>query len=108
MAQKKLQKGSEYAHLDLDGDGVVTDEELEMDEKIMRLNNEDAKQDAQRYMAWFALWGMLLYPSMVVISVIFGLEQAAKILGDMAAVYFVAVAGIVAAFFGAQAFKKKE
>jgi len=45
---------------------------------------------------------------MVVISVIFGLEQAAKILGDMAAVYFVAVAGIVAAFFGAQAFKKKE
>ena len=108
MAQKKLQKESEYAHLDLDGDGIVTDEELEMDEKIMRLNNEDAKQDAQRYMAWFALWGMLLYPSMVVISVIFGLEQAAKILGDMAAVYFVAVAGIVAAFFGAQAFKKKE
>lgn len=108
MAQKKLQKESEYAHLDLDGDGVVTDEELDMDEKIMRLHNEDAKQDAQRYMAWFALWGMLLYPSMVVISVIFGLEQAAKILGDMAAVYFVAVAGIVAAFFGAQAFKKKE
>ena len=24
--QKKLQKDSEYAHLDLDGDGIVTDE----------------------------------------------------------------------------------
>ena len=59
-------------------------------------------------MAWFALWGMLLYPSMVVISVLVGLDQAAKILGDMAAVYFVAVAGIVAAFFGAQAFNKKK
>jgi hypothetical protein len=31
------------------------------------------------------------------------MDQAAKILGDMAAVYFVSVAAIVAAFFGAQA-----
>tara|TARA_Y100000401_G_C8278835_1_gene202314 strand:+ start:332 stop:664 length:333 start_codon:yes stop_codon:yes gene_type:complete len=107
MAQKKLEPGSDYEKYDLDGDGIVTDEELALDEKIMRLDNEDKKQDAQRYMAWFALWGMLLYPSMVVISILFGLEQAAKILGDMAAVYFVSVAGIVAAFFGAQAITKK-
>ena len=107
MVQKKLQPGSEYEKYDLDGDGIVTDEELAMEERMMRLENEDQKQDAQRYMAWFALWGMLLYPSMVVISILFGLEQAAKILGDMAAVYFVSVAGIVAAFFGAQAIVKK-
>ena len=106
-AQKKLEKDSEYAHLDIDGDGVVTDEELDMDERMMRLQNEDKRQDAQRYMAWFALWGMLLYPSMVVISLIIGLDQAAKILGDMAAVYYVSVAAIVAAYFGTQALKKK-
>ena len=108
MTQKKLEPDSQYNKYDLDGDGIVTDEELAMEERMMRLHNEDEKQDAQRFMAWFALWGMLLYPSMVVISVLIGLEQAAKILGDMAAVYFVAVAGIVAAFFGAQAYKKKE
>ena len=108
MAQKKLQKESEYAHLDLDGDGIVTDEELEMDEKIMRLENEDKKADAQRNMAWYALAGMLLYPVCVVVSVVFGIEQAAKILGDMAGVYFIAVAGIVAAFFGAQAIGKNK
>ena len=107
MAQKKLEPDSQYNKYDLDGDGIVTDEELAMEERMMRLENEDQKQDAQRYMAWFALWGMLLYPSMVVISILFGLEQAAKILGDMAAVYFVSVAGIVAAFFGAQAITKK-
>ena len=106
MAQKKLQKDSEYAHLDLDGDGIVTDEELDLDERMMRLENEDKKADAQRNMAWFALAGMLLYPACVVISVIFGIESAAKILGDMAGVYFIAVAGIVAAFFGAQALVK--
>ena len=106
-AQKKLQKESQYAKYDVDGDGVVTDEELDMDERLMRLENEDKRQDAQRYMAWFALWGMLLYPSMVVISFFVGLDQAAKILGDMAAVYYVSVAAIVAAYFGTQALKKK-
>ena len=94
-AQKKLEKDSQYAHLDIDGDGVVTDEELDMDERMMRIENEDKRQDAQRYMAWFALWGMLLYPSMVVISLLIGLDQAAKILGDMAAVYYVSVLSLI-------------
>ena len=35
-----------------------------------------------------------------------GLSEAQATLGDMAPTYFVAVAGIVAAFFGAQAFSK--
>ena len=114
-AQKKLQKDSEYAHLDLDGDGVVSDEELEMDRKMLELQdlksdmeNEDKKQDAQRNMAWFALTGMLMYPFAVVLSVWMGLDQAAKILGDMAAVYFVSVAAIVAAFYGKEAIAAKK
>jgi len=63
-------------------------------------------RDAQRKMTWFALAGMLLYPGVVMGTEIFDLHQAATILGDMAAVYFVSVAGIVAAFFGAQAWSK--
>jgi hypothetical protein len=104
--QKKLQKDSEFAKYDLNGDGVVSDEELAMEERMIDLDNKDKKEDAQRNMAWFALMGMLLYPLCVILSVVFGIEQAAKILGDMAGVYFIAVAGIVAAFFGAQAFSK--
>ena len=114
-AQKRLQKDSEYAHLDIDGDGIVTDEELEMDEKMLRLQdmksdmeNEDKKEDAQRHMAWFALFGMLLYPSLVVLSVFTGLEKSADVLGDMAPTYFVSVAAIVAAFFGKEAYVKSK
>ena len=65
-------------------------------------------RDAQRKMAWFALFGMLLYPFAVVIANWIGLDQASKILGDMAATYFVSVAAIVAAFFGSQAFSKNK
>ena len=108
MAQKKLEKNSEYEHLDLDGDGIVTDEELDMDERMMRLQNENDKQDAQRYMAWFALWGMLLYPALVVLSSWFGIEKASTVLGDMAPTYFVSVAAIVAAFFGKEAYVKSK
>ena len=107
MTQKKLERDSQYEKYDLDGDGIVTDEELDMDERLMRLDNEDKRQDAQRYMAWFALAGMLLYPSGVVFALLIGLDQAAKILGDMAAVYYVSVAAIVAAYFGTQALSKK-
>jgi hypothetical protein len=53
---------------------------------------------------------MLLYPFAVVVAALIGLEQAGKILGDMAPTYFVSVAAIVAAFFAGNAYsdnKKK-
>jgi hypothetical protein len=49
---------------------------------------------------------MLLYPFAVIGAVIFGLDEAAKILGSMASIYFVSVAGIVSVFFGANALAK--
>ena len=113
-AAKTLQADSRWAHLDKDGDGIISDEEIAMEEKILELEdfrndmeNEDKKQDAQRNMAWFALGGMLLYPFSVVLAIWLGLEQAGKILGDMAAVYFVSVAAIVAAFYGKEALAHK-
>ena len=114
MAAKKLEIDSKYAHLDIDGDGVVSDEEMMREERMIELadkrsdmENEDKKQDAQRNMAWFALTGMLLYPFAVVLSIWLGLNQAGSILGDMAAVYFVSVAAIVAAFYGKEAIAAK-
>ena len=107
-AQKRLEPGSKYASFDRDGDGTITDEEFEMEEKLMRMENEDKKQDAQRNMAWFALGGMLLYPAFVIAATLFSLDNAAKILGDMAAVYFVSVAAIVAAFYGKEALAQKK
>ena len=94
---------------DTNGDGKVSNEEHKMylEFKRKELDDQDAMRDAQRKMAWFALFGMLLYPFAVVLANWIKLESAAQILGDMAATYFVSVAAIVAAFFGTQAFGKK-
>ena len=108
MANKKLQQESKYEKYDLNGDGIVTDAEFEMDQKLIRLENEDKKEDAQRHMAWFAFSGMLLYPLAMIISAIADLQSAVDALSDIAPTYFVSVAALVAAFFGKEAYVKSK
>jgi hypothetical protein len=105
-------KAAGHHPADTNGDGKVSPEEQAMylEFKRKELEDADARRDAMRNMAWFALFGMLLYPFAVVIAVLAGLDQAAKTLGDMAPTYFVSVAAIVAAFFAGNAYsdnKKK-
>ena len=103
-------KKAGYHPADVNGDNKVDNEERAMylEFKRKELEDVDAMRDAQRKMTWFALAGMLLYPATVMTTEIMDLHQAATILGDMAAVSFVSVAGIVAAFFGAQAWSGKK
>ena len=95
---------------DTNGDGKVSkaEEAMYLEFKRKELDDQDAMRDAQRKIAWFAMFGMLLYPFAVVLADLVGLDQASKILGDMAATYFVSVAAIVAAFFGTQAYSKNK
>jgi len=99
-----------YHPADTNGDGKVTKEEeaMYLEFKRKELEDADAMRDAQRNMTWFALGGLLLYPFAVVLASLAGLNEAMKTLGSMAPTYFVAVAGIVAAFFGSQALTKSK
>ena len=108
MSEEEI-NGGHYHPADTNGDGKVSAEEEQMylEFKRKELEDLDAMRDAQRNMTWFALFGLLLYPFAVVGASFVGLSEAAKVLGSMAPTYFVAVAGIVAAFFGAQAYKGK-
>ena len=53
---------AEVAAKDLNGDGHISAEEMQMDLEFKRkaLEDADAMRDAQRKMAWFALGGMLI------------------------------------------------
>lgn len=102
---------SEFDKVDKDGSGTIDRSEweaLELEDRRRRLDDEDAQRDAQRRMAWFCLFGMLAYPFCVVLSSALGLEQASSIIGSMASIYFLSVAGIVGVFFGVTNMSKKE
>ena len=98
LGAKQMAEEKKFHPADTNGDGKVSKEEERM---------YDAMRDAQRQMTWYALFGMLLYPFAVVLANLAGLDQASKILGDMAATYFVSVAAIVMAFFGKTAYENK-
>ena len=110
MAEQK--KGvSQHAYhqlqeADTNGDGYVSSEELAMylEFKRRELEDQDAQRDAMRKMTWFALFGMLLYPAMIVFTSWLDVDDAATIIGNIAPTYFVAISGLVAVFFGANAY----
>lgn len=87
-----------------DNDVIDTEEEIELQEKIEKMDDADARRDSQRVMAWFALFGMLSYPILIIIMTFFRLESGAKLLCDISGTYFVSVAAIVAAFYTKEGF----
>lgn len=102
-------KNAGYHPADVNGDGSVDEDEKSMYLEFKRkaLEDQDAQRDAMRNMTWFALFGMLLYPFAIILTSYLGLDQAANIVGDIAPTYFVAISALVAAFFGADAIRKK-
>lgn len=103
-------KSAGFHPADVNGDGVVSNTERDMyiEFKRRELEDQDAQRDAMRKMTWFALWGMLLYPVTIVIASYLDVDDAAKIIGDIAPTYFVAISALVAAFFGANAYAQKK
>lgn len=100
-----------FDEVDTDNSGTINKAEwdaLALEDRRRKLEDEDAHRDQTRKMAWFSLWGMLLYPLGVVLTGIMGLDNASSIIGSMASVYFVSVAGVVSVFMGVTKLVKKD
>ena len=95
--------------VDVNGDGHITQEEYDMHLEFKRkeLEDKDAQRDAIRKMAWFSLFGLLLYPIGIFLTSAFGLDSAANLIADIAPTYFASIAVLVSAFFGADAIANK-
>ena len=105
MSQKVLEKGSKYATLDLDEDGTVSDNEFEKTQRIIDLENKDAKEDQLRRMAWIAMGSMVLFTSFLFLPLI-SIERL-NALSSLLQMFYIAQAGVVATFFGASAYVSK-
>lgn len=110
MADKKTIDADALGDADANGDGHISKEELEMHLEFKRreLEDKDAQRDAIRKMAWFSLFGLLLYPFGIFLTSMFGLDQAADLIADIAPTYFASIAVLVSAFFAADAVGNKK
>jgi len=95
---------------DLNQNGILDPEEREimLEDRRRRMEDEDAKRDAQRNMTWFALSGMVMYPAAIVVSSVVGLNTAAELIADIANIYVVSVSALVGAYFGFNAMGAKK
>jgi hypothetical protein len=94
---------------DLNGNGRIDPEErkIMLEDRRRKMEDADAKRDAQRRMTWFALSGMVLYPLAIISASALGYSEAAGLIADIATVYVVAVSGVTAAYFGFNAMESR-
>ena len=105
MVQKILQKDSKYNTLDTDGDGTVSDSEINTAQMLIDMENKDKKEDQLRMMAWVAMGSMVVFTAMLYTPFV-GLERLAAI-DNILHMFYIAQAGVVATLFGANAYMSK-
>tara|TARA_R110001592_G_scaffold287810_1_gene556675 strand:+ start:158 stop:481 length:324 start_codon:yes stop_codon:yes gene_type:complete len=107
MAAKKLENDSNYNKYDLDGDGVVSDTELDKITKLEEMELKEEKADAQRRMAWVSIIVMILFTTIIMIPGLIP-ETRLKLLGDLSSLFYISMAGIVGAYMGMTAYMSKK
>jgi hypothetical protein len=102
MMNKTLETTSKYNQFDVDGDGIVTDDELNRSERMMMIENMDKLADQQRIMAWVAMF----MPFAIIIFMcapFIELDKVAALMG-LATTFCAAMGTIVVAFMAATAY----
>lgn len=101
---KKFQKDTEYAAYDLDGDGVITDEELEAARQIREEEAQLRKLKAQRRMATATLAALGTFT----VAMFFVPLERVDALSDISNLFYISGAGIVGAYMGASAWMSRK
>jgi|TARA_R100000455_G_C6267521_1_gene122877 hypothetical protein len=106
MGSKQLQNKSKYDQYDMDGDGIVTDEELEHAKEIKETERDLRKSLAQLRMARFTLVGMGVFTAAMFtpwVSV-----ERIHALSEISSLFYISGAGIVGAYMGTTAWIAKK
>ena len=107
MTEKRLQVDSMYAHLDTNKDGVVSDHELMIKERMIKLENQDKKEDQQRFLVWFSALSVTVF-IVVLMTPLIPMERIDHLSG-IAEIWVLSNMGVIGSFIGfTQIAKKKE
>tara|TARA_Y100001954_G_C15607242_1_gene501045 strand:+ start:182 stop:634 length:453 start_codon:yes stop_codon:yes gene_type:complete len=115
---KKLDPDSEFNKADKNGDNLITHQELEdeilrknasldREERRIRMENADKKEDQQRYMVWFS---MLTVTILIIVVLIPGLIPVERLdhIGPILSTFLISNMGVIGTFFGLSAWTKNK
>ena len=106
MTQKKLENGSRVDKNDMDGDGVVSDEEIAREKEIVEMELREEKSAAQKRMAWVAIASMISFSIFLFLPIVS--DSRVKALADLLGLFYIAQAGVVGAYMGTTAWMSKK
>ena len=106
MTQKKLENGSRFDKYDMDGDGVVSDEEIAREKEIVEMELREEKSAAQKRMAWVAIASMISFSIFLFLPIVS--DNRVKALADLLGLFYIAQAGVVGAYMGTTAWMSKK
>lgn len=92
--------------LDLDQDGEVSAEDVAAVGKLAEIERQDRKQQAQRRMAWVAIWSMVVFTTVLFSPMIS--DSRVSALADLLGLFYIAQAGVVGAFMGMSAWMTRK
>lgn len=104
MSEKKLEKGSTWEAADLDHDGIITDEEIQLTEKMIQLENNDKMADQQRMMVWVSLISVIVFVG-IMLTPLVSIERVDTLI-SFASTWVIANMGIIATFIAGSAWVK--
>lgn len=87
---------------DMDGDGVITDEEIARKERMLEIELREEKAESQKRMAWVAMLMMIGFTGLLFSDVVS--EGRVAALADLLGLFYIAQTGVVAAYMGATAY----
>lgn len=90
---------------DSDGDGIISNSDIKKTQEILEIENRDKKEDQQRRMAWIAMASMVFFTALMFLPWIE--PERIQAIDNILSMFYIAQAGIVATFFGSQAYMSR-
>ena len=106
MSNKKLEFNSRFNKYDINRDGTVTDEEMARAKDMLEMELREEKVHQQQRMAWGAMATMLVF-TVLLFTTIIPVDRV-NALSDLLGLFYIAQAGVVGTYMGAQAFAAKK
>ena len=83
----------------------MSDEEIQSSKELLELELREDKVEAQKSMSWIALISMLVLTVIILTPLI--PDSKLSLLDDLISMYYIAMAGIIGAYFGVSGWVSK-